>query len=73
MCVKLYPNPGSHTVYIELEDEDNIENENGSTTRETNALIKEAIGRERSDFPSGLYLFRIVTDKGVRYAKFVKR
>ena len=33
--------------YIDLKDEDDIENEEGISTRDTNKLIKEAIGNER--------------------------
>lgn len=73
MGVKLYPNPGSHTVYIELEDEEAFQEvavyDMGGRLFRTTTHPEVFV----SDFPSGLYLFRIVTDKGVRYAKFVKR
>jgi hypothetical protein len=74
MDVKLYPNPGSHTVYVELEGEETLLQEvavydMGGRLLRTTTHPKVIV----SDFPAGLYLFRIATDKGVRYAKFVKR
>ena len=74
MDVKLYPTPGSHTVYIELEGEETCLQE-VSVYDMGGRLLRTATQYDVvvSDLPSGLYLFRIVTDRGVLYAKFVKR
>lgn len=71
--VKLYPNPTSHTLQLELPD--NVVLEKAIFFNALGQVIKETTSETSWDvsaLPTGVNFIKIVTDSGIKQMKFIK-